>query len=258
MDWTLGTFGDLRLDKGGRDPRTDDRAQDGLSAPAGREPERRGTGRPVLRQSEGDGDEDHRGLGCPDGCRLRRTARTADRRPERGEVPDHGATPSRPRPGQEGQCLRRAGARDDRGGRCQRVVSRPGGRRCVEPGWGEPGAARPAAAGGAGVGALGGHCPTGEASGAVCHADDGGGRPRGRHLPSVGNGAGSDVPWADPGDVGPHAGWWRYSVCRHGKVPARRATQDRTAGARSRPTQAQRVAGTALWRGGDLPPQGRA
>jgi hypothetical protein len=33
MDWSLGSFGDLRLDKGGGDPRTDGHAQDGAPEP---------------------------------------------------------------------------------------------------------------------------------------------------------------------------------------------------------------------------------
>src|ERR1019366_10744196 len=34
MEWSLGSFGDLRLDKGGCDPRTDGCAQDRVLAPA--------------------------------------------------------------------------------------------------------------------------------------------------------------------------------------------------------------------------------
>ena len=34
MEWSLGSFGDVRLDKGGCDPRTDGRAQDGMLEPA--------------------------------------------------------------------------------------------------------------------------------------------------------------------------------------------------------------------------------
>ena len=34
MEWSLGSFGDLRLDQGGCDPRTDGCAQDGMSEPA--------------------------------------------------------------------------------------------------------------------------------------------------------------------------------------------------------------------------------
>ncbi len=107
---------------------------------------------PVLCQRQGDGGADRRFLERADGPGLRGAACSADRGPERGEIPDHGAAPPRPGAGQEGQRLRRAGACDDRGGRRERVMPRPGRRGGVEPRRGKPGPACRAAPGGAGIG----------------------------------------------------------------------------------------------------------
>ena len=182
MDWTLGTFGDLRLDKGGGDPRTDGRAQNGLPAPTGWEPQRRAAGRPVLRQSEGDSGEDVEGWSALTGaaCTGRhvlliedrsevRFPTTVQRRRGLGPVKKDNAY------GVLVHAMHAPAQAGDRGGRRQRVVSGPGRRRCVEPRRGEPGPASPAAAGGAGVGALGRHRRIGQAGGAVCRADDCGG-----------------------------------------------------------------------------------
>ena len=53
MNRSLGTSGICALTKGGCDPRTDGRAQDGMAAPAGWGPQRRGAGWPVLCQRPG-------------------------------------------------------------------------------------------------------------------------------------------------------------------------------------------------------------
>ncbi len=50
MEMSLGSFGDLRLDKGGCDPRTDGGAQDCVPSPPQWPPPRRGAGRQVLGQ----------------------------------------------------------------------------------------------------------------------------------------------------------------------------------------------------------------
>ena len=84
----LGHSGMRALIKGGRDPRTDGHAQDGVLAAAGRQPARRAAGRTVLRQPEGDGGPDRRQLVGADRRGLRGPPCAGDSEPAPAKAGD--------------------------------------------------------------------------------------------------------------------------------------------------------------------------
>ena len=106
------------------------------------------------------------------------------------------------------------------GYRCRnRVVPWVGRRRCLEPRRGEPYAASQALLRGPRIGALGGYGATGKAGTGGCCDGNRGGRPRCGYLPRVGGSARHPCAFSDPGDVEPLAQRRRLAVRRRRRFP---------------------------------------
>jgi len=176
--------------KGGCDCRTHGAAQDRLPSPAWRRPRRRVAGRPVLRQSEGDGSEDRCQLGRTDRLGGSGAARAGDRGHHSGQlchrrrVQERQARQDPARPGsvERGQRARSAGA-CHAGDRCrQPCLPGFGRRRGVEPRRVCRDTGMEAAVGAAGIAALdrdGGAGGVGAGAGGDGHRGE---RPRRRFL----------------------------------------------------------------------------
>src|SRR5690242_10609324 len=255
----LGHSGMRALIRGGRDPRTDGHAQDGVLAAAGRQPARRAAGRTVLRQPEGDGGPDRRQLVGADRRGLRGPPCAGDSEPAPAKAGDRTEvkfpTNAQRRRGLgpvgkgnvHGLLVHAMIAVDARSGSCLGLAggdvwSRAG----VNP---TPHGERPLAE------RESVHwVRTAQQAKLVLQSAAMGGGPRERHVPALGIGAGRERACADPGDEGPRAGRGRHAVRDGGRRAGGGQTRDQAAGTRSRTTEAHRQGRAASLRSGDPPP----